>query len=44
MKLLCDGFSETGLKRTINQDSIGMFPGEGEGLFLVSDEIGRAHV
>ena len=40
MKLLCDGFSETGLKRTINQDSIGMFPGEGEGLFLVSDGMG----
>jgi serine/threonine protein phosphatase PrpC len=40
MKLLCDGFSETGMRRNINQDAVGMFFKEDCGLFLVSDGMG----
>lgn len=40
MRLLCDGFSETGMRRTINQDAVGMFFKDDCGLFLVSDGMG----
>lgn len=40
MRLISDGFSETGIRRNLNQDAIGIFTEEDQGLFLVSDGMG----
>lgn len=40
MKLTYDGFSEKGMRDGMNQDVMGMFCGDGQGLFLVSDGMG----
>lgn len=40
MRLISDGFSETGIRRNQNQDAVGIFTDEEQGLFLVSDGIG----
>lgn len=40
MKLVSGGLCDTGLKRQINQDAIGIFSGQDEGLFVVADGMG----
>lgn len=40
MRLVSGGLCDTGLKRQINQDAIGIFSGQDEGLFVVADGMG----
>lgn len=40
MKLLCEGFTEKGMRSGENQDAIAMFLYKNQGLFLVSDGMG----
>ncbi len=40
IRLICDGFSEAGMRRSQNQDAVGIFTQADRGLFLVSDGMG----